>query len=335
MKRLLFVLPFAAIVAACSSDLTQPETVVTPGTAPTFLLSAAAVNFEPPYTLGTINGQDDWLSRGAAGSGCAVYDHAVASNTYGYTSFGTQSLRISNAVTSGCFSDQTFSKRVLNPAGETGAALGSFLLSGGVLQTHFEAQWDFASTVPLEEQPGLSVVASPDRGDGSRMSWVQMTDTPGGIDINFYDVRGQSHLSAFVGSKVATGLDRTVPHTIKITMDFIDGPSNDVVQVYVDGTLRLTGTSWENYYRFNTQDVPTGYGYVPGVNRVLFRTGGPAAPATAGNGFVIDNFSISTYTPVGPPATKAQCLNNGWTTFTIPRTFTSQGDCVSYVQNGK
>jgi hypothetical protein len=31
------------------------------------------------------------------------------------------------------------------------------------------------------------------------------------------------------------------------------------------------------------------------VNRVLFRTGGTAAPATAGNGFLIDNLLVATY----------------------------------------
>ena len=59
-----------------------------------------SIDFET-YALGTIHGQDGWSSAGAAGSGCAMYDHAVVSNTYGYASFGAQSLRISNAVTSG------------------------------------------------------------------------------------------------------------------------------------------------------------------------------------------------------------------------------------------
>jgi len=74
-----------------------------------------------------------------------MYDHAVAINT-GPASFGTQSLRMSNAVTSGCFGDQTFSKSLLNEAGETSAEGGG--MSGGIRQNYFEAQWQFASKVP-------------------------------------------------------------------------------------------------------------------------------------------------------------------------------------------
>ena len=51
-------------------------------------------------------------------------------------------------------------------AGETTAQNGGFPAARA--QT-FEAQWDFASTVPGAEQSGLAVVASPDRGDGARM----------------------------------------------------------------------------------------------------------------------------------------------------------------------
>src|SRR5689334_4182274 len=59
------------------------------------------INFEnPPYSLGNINGQNGWSKTGA-------YDVAVVANTYGYPSFGGQSLRLSNAVTSGSFGDQT------------------------------------------------------------------------------------------------------------------------------------------------------------------------------------------------------------------------------------
>ena len=34
-------------------------------------------------TPGTVNAQDGWSSLGAAGSGCAVYDHAVVNNVGG------------------------------------------------------------------------------------------------------------------------------------------------------------------------------------------------------------------------------------------------------------
>jgi hypothetical protein len=269
---------------------------------------ALSIDFES-YTPGTINAQDGWSSLGAAGSGCAVYDHAVVDNTgasYSYPSFGDRSLRMSNAVTSGCFGDQTFSKALADEAGEATADNGG--LSGGTRQPVFEASWDFASTVPTAEQPGLSTVASPDRGDGARMSWVQMADTPTGIDVNFFDVQGVDPMGPpapcfqcanFVETNVATGLDRSVPHNIKIRMTFVDGESNDVVQVFVDGVLKHTGGSWEDYYTMDTESSPTPPRVSRTVDSILFRTGGTAAPATAGKGWLIDNLKLLSGPAIG------------------------------------
>jgi hypothetical protein len=244
---------------------------------------SSAIKFEPTaYAPGSIHNQDGWVSLGSAGQGCAQYDHAVVNNSGAPATFGTQSLRMSNAVTSGCF-DGTFSKPLVNEAGETSAENGG--LSRGVRQNYFETQWQFASTVPGAEQPGLSVVASPDRGDGARMSWVQMADTPGGLAVNFFDY--QRGVADFVQTNVASGLARNVAHTIKISMTFVDGDSNDIVTVCVDGTTCHTGTSWEDYYR-DQETNPTRT-----VDSIMFRTGGAAAPATAGQGFLIDNMLLN------------------------------------------
>ena len=107
-------------------------------------------NFET-FTLGNVNGQDGWSMTGA-------YDVAVVTNSYGYASFGTKTLRISNTVTSGGFGDQTFAKKLVNEAGETAAYSAA---PSGIRQKSFVAQWDFASTVPASQQPGLSITASP------------------------------------------------------------------------------------------------------------------------------------------------------------------------------
>ena len=348
MKRLSATTALAvlALATGCASEPTGPSAPVIP----LFELvpASGSLGFETPtYTSGTVNGQDGWSSLGAAGSGCAVYDHAVAplAGFWAVPGFGSQSLRISNAVTSGCFGDQTFSKPVFDEAGETNADVAA---SSGTRQPRFVAEWQFASTVPGAEQPGLSVVASPDKGDGGRMSWVQMKDTPTGLAVNFFDYQdafpygslatsadGRGPEDAFGFTNVASNLSRTVPHTIRIEMDFIDGPRNDVVRVYVDGVLRHTGTSWEDYFRWTQgpgdpeQTAPVHESRV--VRSILFRTGGGAAPATAGNGFLIDNMRIgSGPILIGPPTSKDQCKNGGWQTFNNP-TFKNQGDCVSYV----
>ncbi len=277
------------------------------------------------YVLGSINGQGGWTSLGSAGSGCAVYDHAVSSSL-GTAGFGAQSLRISNAVTSGCFGDQTFAKPLTDSVGEVGATSDGF--SEGVRQRRFEMQFDIASTVPAVQQPGLFVSVSPDRGDGSRMSYLNFQDDIGGIDVTFYDVQGTGDPANFVPQLVANDLDRFSTHTARLVMDVFDGPSNDIVYVYIDGVLVHTGTSWENYYRYDSEASAEQSPRI--VKTVIFRTGGTSVPSVAGNGFLFDNLSLSSGPiPAPQPADKNDCKKGGWEEFTDPE-FKNQGECVSY-----
>lgn len=281
-----------------------------------------SINFESPnYTVGNINGQDGWTKTGP-------YDVTVVSNTFGYSTFGLQSLRISDAVTSGSFGDQTFAKPLVNAVGEADSTDGTF--SPGTVQRHFEMQFDIAST-QLTQQPGMHISVSPDRGDGSRMSYLRFEDGTSGLDVYFDDVQGTSNPANFVETQIATGLSRSIPHTIKLTLDTLDGPSNDVVKVWIDGTLAQTGTSWENYYRYDSESFAEQSPRI--VKTVLFRESGSANPEDAGKGFLIDNLSLlSSPIPGGSPTNKDQCKNSGWKIFTSP-TFKNQGDCVSYVQS--
>jgi len=256
--------------------------------------TAATITFEAPtYTTGTIHNQDGWSSSGSTGAGSPGFDHQVAAQSL-YSSFGNQSLRISNAVTSGSFGDQTFSRSLVDEAGESSAENGG--MSGGNRQPSFTAQWDFASATGAY-QAGLVFSISPDRGDGARMSWVQLADTPDGLEAQFGDY--QSGIG-FVYTVVASGLDRTVPHTIELSMDFVDGAANDVVTITVDGTSTHTGTSWEDYFR----DVEANQTRT--VDSLLFRTAGPAVTANQGNGFLIDNLALES----GEQATSGEMLDD-------------------------
>ncbi|MDQ3129812.1 MAG: hypothetical protein M3Q99_03490, partial [Acidobacteriota bacterium] len=265
------------------------------------------IDFEnPPYVPGTINGQDGWSSTGSVSPG--GFDHKVVANSTLTTpppaSFGAQSLRISNAVTSGSFGDQTFSKSLPNEAGETSAQNGA--MSGGTRKKSFEAEFSFASAVPGAQQTGLTTSISPDRGDGARMGLLRFEDQADGIHVLFVDYQdfapfgttitaatndGCDGSDNFITTDIAT-LDRSLPYTIKLTMDFFDGQRNDVVKVYIDGVLKHTGTSWEDYFRF-CEGNPTRT-----VDSLLFRTAGTAAPANQGNGFLFDNLSLSSSSPL-------------------------------------
>jgi hypothetical protein len=281
------------------------------------------ITFEAPtYHAGSIDGQNGWGGQNPPGLPInpAIDQTIVTNGVSAPASFGAQSWRISNAYTSGSFGDMPFSRSLANEAGETQALNGNGVLtfSGGTRQNHFEAQWAFASTDPMgvvEADSFLSV--SPDRGDGARMSYIRLEDHPAGISVFFDDYQdaapygslaapaaGCGPEDTFVETLVASGLDRSDPHTVKLTMDFVDGPRNDVVRVYVDGSLRHTGTSWEDYFRWCTESG----GGVPGdsahdqsrtVDSLLFRVGGATGffhPQNLGKGFLIDNLRLQSST---------------------------------------
>ena len=310
----------------------------------TGLADTVTINFESPtYTIGNINGQDGWTKTGP-------YDVAVVSNTFSFPSFGGQSLRTSDAVTSGSFGDQTFAKPLVNAVGEADSTNGTF--SPGTLQRHFEMKFDLASVLQTV-QSGMHVSVSPDRGDGSRMSYLRFEDHSSsevytvdtadsthpigsnytdGIHVYFDDVTDPGPIgtvATFNETDIAT-ISRT-PHTIKLTFDAIDGPHNDVVKAYIDGVLKITGTSWEDYYRYDPESIAEQSPRI--VKTVLFRESGTPNPLDLGKGFLIDNLTVlSGPILVGPPTNKDQCKNGGWKTFNNP-SFKSQGDCVSFVEN--
>jgi hypothetical protein len=231
------------------------------------------------FTNGSVNGQGGWSSTGP-------FDQEVVTNDYGINSFGCKSLRLSNSVTSGSFGDQTFSYSTANEAGESDSTNGG--MSGGTRVNRYEAQFDIAST-QATQQTGLSASVSPDRGDGSRMSYLRFEDQADGIHVFFVDVQGGT-TPDFIETELTT-LDRNA-HTLKFVIDYEDGPSNDVVTIFIDGVLAHTGTSWEDYYRYDPESVAE---QTPRTSdSLLFRVAGTAAPANAGKGFLFDNVGITT-----------------------------------------
>ena len=246
------------------------------------------INFESGYTAGDINNQNGWSKTGGFDAAVANVSAFPAAASYG---FGTKALRISDAVTSGSFGDQTFSPGLANEAGETSADSGG--PSVGTRQKHFEVSFQIGTTKSTE-QPGLHMTMSPDRGDGARMSYLRFDDLSNGVHVYFDDVTNSGPLGApadFNERSIAT-LSRSSAHTIRMTIDFNDGPANDVVQVFVDGTLVATGGSWEDYYRFDPEQAGGG-NLVPTVDKVLFRESGDADSGNAGQGYLIDNIGLT------------------------------------------
>ena len=83
-------------------------------------------------------------------------------------------------------------------------------------------------------------------------------------------------------------------------MEFVDGPGNDVVEVFVDGAL-VHGTSWEDYHRFDPEAAGERQ---PGPDRGL-RTVPAQRDRGAGHdgqGFLVDGFRLARHADRGLPS---------------------------------
>jgi hypothetical protein len=291
--------------------------------------SLGPITFEQPsYTLASINGQNGWKMTGTYDAAVASVASFPAASGYG---FGAQALRISSAVTSGSFGDQTFAPPLATPASEASST------------NHFEASFSIGTALSTQ-QPGLALSVSPDDGQGGRMSYLRFEDHADGVHVFFDDVTDNGPVgtpATFNERDIAT-LSRGSAHNVRISIDFNPGPGTDAVNVWIDGVLKATGGSWENYYRYDPEQTPTG-NVVPVTRTLIFREG-PWAPATmtANNGFLIDNVSMSTSARSqrgnGDHGHGHLCKRGGWKTFTNP-SFRNQGQCVSGMnhrhQNGQ
>ena len=281
--------------------------------------SVGPITFEPPtYTAGSINGQNGWMKTGPYDAAVVAVSAFPASAGYG---FGAQALRISNAVTSGSFGDQTLAPLLTSAAGESAGS------------SRFDASFSIGTTLAAQ-QPGLALSVSPDDGAGGRMSFLRFEDQADGVHVFFDDVTDPGPVgtaATFNEHDIAT-LDRAHSHTIRISIDFVSGPGNDVVKVYLDGVLKGTGGSWENYYRYDPGQAAS-HNVVPVTRTLMFREGGSviAAPATLGNGFLVDNVSYAA-SNVSSANARSACKHGGWRTFGNP-SFKNQGRCVAHLDN--
>jgi hypothetical protein len=237
--------------------------------------STGPINFES-YNLGAIGGQNGWTN--------GVYEDAnvVATSNYTtvhYPSFGNQALQISNAATSGAF-DQTYGPQV--------AAAG-----GSATLTHFDASFQIGTAL-ARYQPGSNLSVSPDDGTGNRMSYLRFEEHTNGVHVYFIDVIDKGPLgtvASFNEKDIAT-LSRGNVHSVAFAITFKSGSTPDQVKITIDGRLAATGTSWRNYYRFDPEQVGN-HNVVPSTSTLGFIVRGAAVPSNLGNGYLVDNVTLS------------------------------------------
>jgi hypothetical protein len=260
--------------------------------------SLGPINFESGYTAGNINGQNGWSKSGQYDVEVEnVSDYPDASG-YG---FETKALRASNFYADGAFGGQTFSPGLTQVAGEGDAA------------SYFTASFEIGTTKAVQ-QPGLAVSVSPDDGNGGRMSYLRFNDQADGVHVVFVDVTDKGPLgtvATFNPDVPIATLDRAKSHAIRFEIAFVDGPGNadgvgnDVVKIFVDGVLKHTGTTWENYYRYDPEQAGN-HNALPTTSKLLFAArGAPVVTLLQGQGYLIDDVSLdsSTTAPVVTPPT--------------------------------
>jgi hypothetical protein len=236
------------------------------------------------FTTGvSVNGQSGWATSG-------TWDESVVDD-----GTGNEVWRVSNAVTSGSFGDMPFAPRpggipndTVNDPVNSEPLFFAGEPSTGAEFSRFLSEFAFRSATGAP-QPGLRITVSIDNGTGGRQSFVALSDTGSGIDVETFDVTKNGE---FIGPiAIATGLSYTGWHNVRMEAAFKKGPNNDRVKYFVNNKMVHDGQSWEQFYR-NEQAAlhPNG---VP-VQTLLFRLSGDSAPGVAGGGFFIDNVFTQT-----------------------------------------
>jgi uncharacterized repeat protein (TIGR01451 family) len=228
------------------------------------------------YTLGALGTQQGWTSSSLA-------DEAVVPSN-GIPTFGLQSWRLSNFEANSAFTGtQNYSPPVSPPASEDGP------------NTVFIAKF---SVFDPTYQDGLDVTVSPDSGEGSRMQWVWLHDTPAGVEVWSSYSKLLLHGLPYDWTEDDLGtLSHGVPHTIEWRIKLNPGENNDQVRILIDNqdAGQCFGT-WENYYRLDPEQTIPNHNIPPSINSLQFRTSMQGPAALQGQGYIFDNVSVTTGT---------------------------------------
>lgn len=258
------------------------------------------------YTLGAHSprGQNGWNNTPAD------WDFSLVSND-DYLAAGLpaggRSLQVSNAIVTS--SSRYLTSPPIESAGETGA------VSGNTFTTEFTVA---SATGAL--QPGLAVDVNVDAA--SRYGGVvNLRHTADGLAIGSYwlpldapDLSNSSWRSAVFATVPADQ-----PHVIRVVDHFLPGQA-DVMQVFVDGVLVSGGTgltTWEGYYAVGGSATDATVDQVsfkvstsaPTADGIGYQTGIPAAPATAGQGFLFSGLGYAVSESAPPVATEPPAID--------------------------
>jgi trimeric autotransporter adhesin len=236
-------------------------------------------------TLGAIhNGENGWQVLGPA------RDQAVVD-----LGGGNHAFHISSDPASGDFGGP-YSPALSVAAGEPGLSL----------YQNQSIKFDFQAVSPTVDGSRLEIdFANASGTDRNNYMVIESTDAGLRIAVNEPSATATGDwttddFSAFTGNRtLITGVDQTVSHHLEMRLTYVDGSDNDHIDIYLDGALIGSTTTFENYREFHLgqdHDVAAAANL---TSRVLFRTGNAGQPSDGpgglNQGFNVDNVTTSVY----------------------------------------
>jgi hypothetical protein len=226
------------------------------------------------YAAGSINGQNGWFSDPASAFDEAIVDLGAAACR------GKGVWRIGNLVTSGAFGNQPISPALAQSAGESTVRTPG---GGDSMQVSFF----FRSVAAAADGSAVTLSLSPTSADRQNyLRFVNDDDADGGLQIFAIDGVNLDQVHP-----VKSAIGRGQWHHVRIVARAVDGlnpdgSANDVVEVFFDGVLASSHSTWEAW----RAALPA---TTLAVDRALFRLssaastfGAFAAPA----GFYFDDY---------------------------------------------
>ena len=99
--------------------------------------------------------------------------------------------------------------------------------------------------------------------------------------------------------ELVSGVDPTTAHTLQMRLTYVDGPNNDVIQVFLDGQLIGTTTTFENFRDALNPGNHIANATANLTDRVFFRPSANGAPQDGpggqNQGFYFDKVTTSVY----------------------------------------
>jgi VCBS repeat-containing protein/parallel beta-helix repeat protein len=106
--------------------------------------------------------------------------------------------------------------------------------------------------------------------------------------------------------ELVSGVDPTVQHHLEMRLDYVDGPNNDIIKIYLDGQYIGQSTTFENYHDADPDGIFHYADHLAGAtanvtDRVFFRGGFNGQPQdipgqhNVNEGFIFDNVTTSVY----------------------------------------